>query len=579
MEDALKRVKEFEREEDERVAQSALTAIPIRGPLGMIHGFLDRYAFGDRIFIGPPDIGLLEAVAGRLFGAWEALKQCPRTEGEGYRAEMERYQAVDPTGSQVMELLGYGHFCELMPEIHQGLWRVSDSSTADFALAHNSEGLARAEILDFLLLQLVSPVLVGPFYLRPATATEVARRHPNPVEACNRLGAEGRTFRDDYIRLIESPPLLSDAGFAAATGVSRNKFRRLQAALFALSDLLVSLANAHFGFAFHPETEADEHRWTAMEHASVTWRWEALVDWLASVASVPSADVEELLRFFVLDLNEGDDRAVRDGYFPPLVRVEDFAIVSPAMLRLLVMERNILYVINATDRKHFDNVVSEYLEPKLLEDFAALFTRVPTLKVRTSIEFESGELDLLVFDEVNNVALHAQAKAALPPQGGRMTTRIEGRSHEALRQIDAFGSLPSSDRDRIIGNAVGETVVGVDVVNALLSRSCFGREPIWQRTGDVALLNVSLLALLLSRAIASERPIDLSTLPSEGVSLLNEMASVSGATWNVKTVTVGEVALEVPMLDYDRDAITSYRIRAVHAVAGEHDRAARPVVA
>jgi hypothetical protein len=84
-------------------------------------------------------------------------------------------------------------------------------------------------------------------------------------------------------------------------------------------------------------------------------------------------------------------------------------------------EHNLLYVLNKRQRDHFNNIVSHHLEPMLLNDAVAEFSRVPNWLVEKNVRWSRGEVDLLVFDPASNTVLQIQAKAAIPAQNARMT--------------------------------------------------------------------------------------------------------------------------------------------------------------
>ena len=564
---------------DHEVERVAIGALPLRAPLAFLHAMLDNLAFGDRMTGGPPQPERYEAGVGRLFGTWAALRHCPVEMGGTYQQALEMCGSADDIVRQLQLLMGYGHLCELMPEVHAGVLNVSGDHVRGFALSHASAELQRFEVLDYMLLALGSPMIVGPMFLDPECAVSTARRGLVPHKACNQLRAEGARRREQYVRLMEEPPLLTSTGFTAATGATRNEFRRVQAALFALADIHVSLANTHYGFRLRPGSRdtQDSDGWRAMEYASAAWPWEALLDWLAHVAAADRSTVERLLSFFAFDPASSDARMVGDGYWPPLTRIGDEVLIAPALLRRLLMERNILYALNRTDPQRLEDLVSRHLEPQLLDDFQRLFERDACFQVAREIAFPGGEIDLAVYDASSNTVLQCQAKAALPPQGARMTSRVQQRALEGLRQLRTFRDLDPSQREETLGRAFGRSVCGAELHDALLTRSCLGRAPLWTAAEGVALLSPSLLALLGSRRRVLGGQLEFRTLADDGIVLLEEMAGSVSARWTVYPVLIGDHVLDVPMLDTSPDVMTTWRIRAVAARIGRDDLAARPM--
>jgi hypothetical protein len=349
--------------------------------------------------------------------------------------------------------------------------------------------------------------------------------------------------------------------------------------MFALADIHVSLANAHYGFRLRPGYGGadDLEGWRAMEYASACWPWEMLLDWLTDVAAVNRETVMRLLSFFVFDPTSSDVRMVGDGYWPPLTRIGDTVLVAPALVRRLVMVRNVLYVLNRTDSQRFDNLVSNHLEPQLLDDTQRLFARDAGMRVAREISFDGGEIDLAVYDAAANTVLQCQAKAALPPQGARMTRRVEQRALEGLRQLQAFRHLTPAQREEVLSRAFKCRIRDAELRDALMTRSCLGRAPLWTAAEGVALLSPSLLALLGSRRRAHRRQLELRTLSEDGIALLEEMAESVSSNWTVKRVVVGRHVIDVPMLDTSPEVVASWRVRAVASRIGRDDLATRPI--
>src|SRR5690606_4819677 len=121
-----------------------------------------------------------------------------------------------------------------------------------------------------------------------------------------------------------------------------------------------------------------------------------------------------------------------DGFFPPLWRIDGSVLFNCDVLKLMLPARNILYSLNKTNQQLYDNSISQHLEPQLIENARAVLDGVSGLIVVPNVEWENGEIDLLVFSVDENACLHVQAKAAIPPQGTRMIRAVEDRIDEGL---------------------------------------------------------------------------------------------------------------------------------------------------
>ena len=117
----LEELKALEVQVDHDVERMTIGALPLRAPLALLHGMFDNQAFGSRMTGGPRQPEAEEAGVGRLFGTWAALRHCPVQMGGTYRDALEACGVFPDVSRQLQLLMGYGHLCELMPEVHSGL--------------------------------------------------------------------------------------------------------------------------------------------------------------------------------------------------------------------------------------------------------------------------------------------------------------------------------------------------------------------------------------------------------------------------------------------------------------------------
>jgi hypothetical protein len=318
------------------------------------------------------------------------------------------------------DLAVYAHFCELMPEVRRGYYRV-ESVDEGFRLEHADANFALYEERDVLLTELSRA-----FDFVPA---------PRPREVFDRsivawpnldptfVGAVYDAYRH-YLDNIAEAELLPVHALEAGFGFDRDSFLRVRACLMALGEVCIGMADAaeRRGLASRSSRERRRYERECAEWAAPLLVMDFVLGLIQAVTGVREASVETILRPFVLDAQAGDFGNAGEGFLPPLVRIGDAFLFSPYALRSMLAERNLLYVLNKRDRKTFDTAVSDKLEPELLDQAAAILSGLPGVVIAKNVEWGAGEVDLVAFDLESSSALQVQAKAAIPPPGGAHDT-------------------------------------------------------------------------------------------------------------------------------------------------------------
>ena len=300
-----------------------------------------------------------------------------------------------------------------------------------------------------------------------------------------------------------------------------------------------------------------------LEWMILNWKAEFIIGFIQHEAGLHEGQVTRLIQLFSLDYRHGapERRHAGDGFFPPLVQLTNSILISPDMVRLFLQTRNILYGLQRTDPKLFDEVISQDLEPRLLEAAVRALAPMSDLTVRTNISWEQGEIDLLVFDASTNSSAHVQAKAPLGPHGARLVDRLEGRLVEGLDQVRRFKALPREQVDRILSGAIGTQVRNVEVTDMILARSCFGTEKVRQSALSVELVSLPLLA----RAVEDCVNAGSKTLPAiidRCRGMRRDIVQRSNAYTDLETLVVKNWRFEIPLLKFDPAALAMLRPQA-----------------
>jgi Holliday junction resolvase-like predicted endonuclease len=241
------------------------------------------------------------------------------------------------------------------------------------------------------------------------------------------------------------------------------------------------------------------------------------------------------------------------------VRLADSFIFNGDLIRLFMLARNLLFVLNRVDRRRFDKLVSQEMEPQLIEQAEAVLARLPGIEIVRNHDWNDGEIDLLVYSPTENIALHVQVKAAIPPQGARMVQAIESRAREGLKQLARFGELEATRRDEVLSDALGHDVRDVAVMDVLLSRTSFGTSALWRDAGAVAFVNLLLLAEIVAGADAKAPLADFDVRAS---TRLDEIVSLAKPKWVEREIDLDVVKLRLPILEYEFEALARSRADA-----------------
>jgi hypothetical protein len=570
--DSRKQLEDFEVELDRAVEDLAIARLPARSILVAAHLLLDALANGQRVpEIGAGDPGKAEAFAGRVFALEAVVRRASHELGADVQDNMDAFADIDPQLDQFKLLVAYGHFSEVMPEVRRGHYDVHGDRAQGFRLDHASPEFARYETRDTLLGHLVQPTSPARPALHTLSFDPLATCAPDLSSVRTIAQQTLATLHEHYLHELHERQLLPTDSYADIFGATRDEWRRFRAALWAFADFAYGIGQALFAQYHRREIEAPR-LWEAMEWLSICWRADALVAHISDVARLDRRIVEQLLRPFTLDLRTGCEAGVAgDGYFPPVVRIEDAIITSPEFLRFFSLERNVLYVMNRRQPDVFSTVVADRLEPQLLAEARAIFTSIGDFEVVTNrswtVEGKRGEVDLLLFSPSQNAAAHVQAKAPLAPQGARMIRRVEARAEEGLSQLRRLRELPDPARDAVLSQILGRRVHDVSISDVLLSRSHFGTARFWAKAKDVACINLGLLQMLVNEAREATGGLVLKDLPVRARTMLDDFVREAGTAWEHETIDLVQTTVEVPMLQYDRGVSARWQTSAL-----EYDR-------
>lgn len=553
---ALEELKEFEKRADIEIAKLSIWKLPIRSILSSIYVSADGQYVGKRFSRRSPkndEVGTEMLM--RMSYISRFFKECPREVGSDIDDALSVVN--DQFVADIVQLLAYCHLCEIMPLVHRGHFTV-ERHPKGFALRHPNERFRVHEESDTLMSEMSLPHdLMAP---------------PYPIESCIRMTKAWpdipgedlvrvlKKAYDHYLEYIFESPLLSDESFQVSFGFSRADFIRIRAALMAYADFCLGMADAAevlSGRAFtRPKREHLQRE--VREWVAPLLSRNHIVGIAAGLSTVEPSMAEKIIDLFTINPDTVDASGVGEGFFPPFLRLQDSLLFSPHALKRTMPERNLLYKMVRTEKPTFDNVVSCHLEPALVERAAQLLSELHGIEVRTNVNWEKGEIDLLAYHEDSNSALQLQAKAGVPPQGARMVAQVESRTLEAASQLERFLGLTGAEKDEICSSAIGRKVSDVSWISGVLVRTCLGTEKAWSGIREFVPLNPLLLQVALKR-VSEGGEFTFLKLGKIADKELGRFRSSAILGWENKTLALLGEEIQLPLLRLNSPEIWRYR--------------------
>lgn len=481
-------------------------------------------------------------------------------EADSAFAGVSAYDAMGAWGDEdsnsiavASHLYAYSEFCECAPFVHRGAF-LETSGELHADLKFPDDRYAEVEHKDIVLSNLFNAFAAYDGRLNKSWYDEKSAA-PGRIaltEMANKVAELVPWFHEWYMEL--SP--LSESAMQAAVGVSTATFVSFRAACMALAEFHTSLLAAIFRRIDASDTNdfSLAIQEEMMNLMAPCWSIEFTHDLIAALAHIGIDDVEKLMTVYSTVAGSGDSRA--EGFTPPFIASGDNYIFGPVVAQHMMSSRNILYTCIKRNKKHFDDDVSQHLEPQLISTASEILSHLDDVQIATNFKWEAGELDMVVYRPSDNAVLVFEAKAAVAPEGARMVERTEDRIAEGLDQLDRFSSLTPEQQDEILSDALGTTVRNVHVSSFILAWASFGTEAVWSRFNAVTPLNIA----LMSQLVLTSPKADLKTFAILTQALTNEVMAAANAQWVDQKRKMGDLSFTSPILEFNGDALVKYQM-------------------
>lgn len=473
---------------------------------------------------------------------------------------------TDPEAVELlMGLITYTHACELFPELRKNRFAVErdPSNGRRFVLKNPGDGVAEVEAVDTLLAELAMAVAI-----RPNTDPDHfdAQAAALPLDVTDMIATVPPMFEQVVDHQFEAP-LVPEGSWETAYGFAIEAFRRVRAALIAIAEYHLAMADAlQRRLAAQPD-QAERVCAEWLEWQAPVLREDFFVQFVSDVTGLSIGSVRSVLDPFYF---QDDHLASRTAFFQPLQRLNGAVMFSPVVIQRFLAERNLLAFVATTNPERFDNEVSPLLEARLLQDAQAVLGHLPDVELESNVTWADGEVDLMALDRDSGALLIVEAKAPVPPQGARMVRHVETRCREGLEQIERFAELPEDVKTELLERVFGDAPDRVDVTYLLLSRTCFGSSETWRRRGSVTFANLSMLTLATSKMI--DEVLGVGHLADVVDREIGRHVADCVEGWVNRDLDLGAVQLEVPTLELDLESVDAVRARAQVALREFTDR-------
>lgn len=461
--------------------------------------------------------------------------------------------ADEEHGEIAKHLFAYANFCEMAPSVHQGnLCEFTKENKV--SLTWKSEVYAEYEAKDVTISYLFNPIVLhNELWMRDwFWDKSINPQLMGDLEIFSVLEELTEIFHGCYYEIST----LSDKAIQEASGVTMPSFHRFRAACMALAEFHILLFDAMDKRSSENEEIGNDAKYFAemLDWLVPCWPIGYINKLLAKLAKISEKEVVGLMDTYSFSTKQKFAKA--EGFCPPFIISDENYIFSPSSAQYYMSSRNIAYSCLQKHSDHFNKNVSSHLEPRLLDIAVNIFGLMKGLEIKRNIIWENGEIDLIVYRELDKAILLIEAKAAVVAEGARMVRNTESRIQVGLDQIAKFKALSSKKKAMILSNALGKNVADAEHVYVVLTWAGFGTESVWSKFKEITPVNITMLAYLVS----SLPELKLNEFNKSCAQLIDEIVAAAKPSWETVEVKMGELSLSYPNLNIDLKALLKYQV-------------------
>lgn len=560
---AKERLVRRETEFDQKIRELEALKLPIRATIAALHASVDSLRFGNRHDPkGKGDLGKFIAACGRVGYIVNQLCDSP-LEPIGANAQNAITAFFQTCPTDMSDLLKYAQLCELMPDVRRGNYEIEEVDKNTFRLFHSESAIYDTEAQDIILADLGVPFLkVGGI---PEFTNQYILLAANlPKIDLGQLAAMAKRVAAVYRDRLVEIPLLDDSSMQRNLGFTNREFRAFCTAVVALGEVYSNIGLAFAAEIIEKNQQSDlEANAEMLEWISAYQNSNFVQGLLLTISELSTSVFDKIFRFFSMDLSRFEPAKLADGFSPTFLILGDAVLFCPAQLPMNLSFRNVLFVLNRENPNWFSANVSANLEPCLIGQAINELSKIPGIICRANVNYQGGEIDLVVYSEKDCTCVHVQAKAPLAPQGARMVNAVQDRMLEGVAQIKNFGNLAPQTRNEIVSRAFGRDVDVKAYRKALLVRGSVGTKKIWDALAldQINILNLSILRWATAELCKQSDPVSVDELFEMVSSKMSELRTSCASSWTESSLEFGGTKVIFPSLEYNRNELLKVRTK------------------
>ena len=480
---------------------------------------------------------------------------------------------------EINYLIQYARFCEIAPYLWRNVYKYSlDKDT--LKIEHN-DGHMHNEIKDTILTVLASPPRI--VFDHPPKGKKFEPVKPRALEIKHILDQMSLDIYDSEVRtnIVQSkynPEMLVDFIFKYkqlykqywfnnpmlseeiynTVGITENDFIEFTTFWLALANYYIEISQSIMRYIkANGEEEIINNEY--LEYISPFLKKDQVFSFFGGmeIIGITEEKFHNLMNIFsckVTDLSK-----YGDGYFPVFFEFKNAYLFSPYTIRSKLSPRNMLYILLKTQQQKFDNEISQYLEPNLIKHATLLFKKLPNTIIKTNETWYAGEFDILVYLPDHNIVFHIQAKGTMPPEGARMTKRLESRMKEGVEQLTRFQQIDQNQKDIVVSKIFETDIQDITLIDVLLGWGGFGTKEIWDliHKNTIAPLNLSVLHSYIDKY--TKEKLDIINFVHDVNSVIDDIVDATNPQLSEGVINIRKKKIIFPSLVYSDLNLTKFK--------------------
>jgi hypothetical protein len=462
----------------------------------------------------------------------------------------------DEFQSELQKVINYGAFCEIAPYVWREVYEPDVINSKEVDLLYK-EGSFDIEVKDAILTALGTGYTINDERSASVNYDEQVKYFlKNGKFNFELMCEEIKRGQEWYKKYWKNDNTISEEIYIKLE-ITKDTYVNFHMFWLSLCDYYIKSANAIYRLIKSEKSTSRLIQNEFLEHLSPFLKKSFFYEYLnEDIIGVKEEDFIKLMNYFAQDVNVKFNNL--DGYFPVFFEFENAYLFSCYNVKTSLSSRNLLYLLNKFDKKLFDNIISDYLEPNLIERSINLLTKIPNIKIEKNKKWDKSEFDLLAYFEDQNVVLHIQVKGSIPVSGARMTERLEDRMEEGIEQITKFKGLEKSVKESILSDIFKKDICDITIVDILLGWGGFGTNKIWNKLEENNITPLNLV--LLNQYIKQYDETAIADFQRDINELICEIIDNSLAKKTTILYEIGDKTIHYESFNYEDVKLLKYKI-------------------